>query len=218
MLERSGADDTLFWQTADLLCEVCHAIHRIAGNDQYTIKAACHDAFHNTLHNFCVLRCQVQTCFLRLLGSSCCNHHNTRISAIRIISCIDFHFTSGIRQAVLQIHRLSDCLFLCDIKQHQFVNSSGAQKTICHAHTDKAGTNQYDFSFFTHCEASFAWVFTICYPYLTKIYHALEKSERKMTEKLYDSNHDEQKPVYEKTVWNFQWVCREFQLKEKSIR
>ncbi|EFR36791.1 hypothetical protein HMPREF9406_3644 [Clostridium sp. HGF2] len=39
-----------------------------------------------------------------------------------------------------------------------------------------------------------------------------------MTEKLYDSNHDEQKPVYEKTVWNFQWVCREFQLKEKSIR
>ena len=92
---------------------------------------------------------------------------------------------------MLQIHRLSDRLFLIHINQHQLVDTSGIQKAVRHAHTDKAGTNQYDFSFFTHCEASFAWVFTICYPYLTKIYHALEKSERKMTEKLYDSNHDE---------------------------
>ena len=34
-----------------------------------------------------------------------------------------------------------------------------------------------------------------------------------MTEKLYDSNHDEQKPVYEKTVWNFQMGLQRISIK-----
>ena len=55
---------------------------------------------------------------------------------------------------MLQIHRLSDRLFLIHIDQDQLVDSSGIQKAVRHAHTDKATANQYDFSFLIHKETT----------------------------------------------------------------